>query len=325
MAGPTSKLSIRSLTAGDADAITSMSRRFSQYLSELGDATPYGFTRERYLDMLGAVNLIPGPNSTELAISIGMELGGRPGLLVSGVCFIGPAFLIVLSNNLSSRALRSAEVDAYALKMTEVVQNEVVRGLTAAATMMIAMGRSEIVDQHDAAACQSYTAAIRRDLVTIMDIAVADATGRLYCHSGDSAAGEIEAGIKTLVTGRPGQLSVGGYTQTSGAHLDYTWGGDRIALHAGAAYDDAFRAITGIDASQQWQNAICGDNPNVFLPAPNSQPACRGLNVAGTTATVNAASPGQAPAYPGYGTGYSAGFPALAYGGSLVPQTALAS
>jgi chromate transporter len=53
-------------------------------------------TRERYLDMLGAVNLIPGPNSTELAIGIGMELAGRPGLLVAGVCFIGPAFLIVL-------------------------------------------------------------------------------------------------------------------------------------------------------------------------------------------------------------------------------------
>lgn len=136
-------------------------------------------------------------------------------LLLTAVALL-PAFLIVLSNNLSSRALRSAEVDAYALKMTEVVQNEVVRGLTAAATMMIAMGRSEIVDQHDAAACQSYTDAIRRDLVTIMDIAVADATGRLYCHSGDSAASEIEAGIKTLVTGRPGQLSVGGYTQTSG-------------------------------------------------------------------------------------------------------------
>jgi TonB-dependent receptor len=115
------------------------------------------------------------------------------------------------------------------------------------------------------------------------------------------------------------------YTQTTGAHIDYTWGGDRIAFHAGAAYDGAFRSITGIDASQQWQNAICGNNPNAFLPAPNSQPACRGVSVAGNTATVNAASPGLAPAYPGYGTGYSAGFPALTYAGSLVPQSALAS
>ncbi|HEY4077788.1 MAG TPA: TonB-dependent receptor [Rhizomicrobium sp.] len=115
------------------------------------------------------------------------------------------------------------------------------------------------------------------------------------------------------------------YTATSGAHMDFTWGGDRIALHAGLAYDDAFRAITGIDASQVWQNAACGDNPNVFLPAPNTQPACRGLNVPGAVATVNAASPGQSPAYPGYGSGFSAGLPALAYGGSLVPQSALAS
>jgi TonB-dependent receptor len=115
------------------------------------------------------------------------------------------------------------------------------------------------------------------------------------------------------------------FTQTSGAHVDFTWGGDRIALKVGGAYDSAFRAITAIDASQIMQNATCGDNPNVFLPPPNTQPVCRGLNVAGNIATVNAASPGQSPAYPGYGTGYSAGFPALNYGGSLVPQTAVAS
>lgn len=51
---------------------------------------------ERFVEMLGLVNLIPGPNSTELAIHIGSDLGGRPGLLVAGACFIMPAFLIVL-------------------------------------------------------------------------------------------------------------------------------------------------------------------------------------------------------------------------------------
>ncbi|MBW8709358.1 MAG: TonB-dependent receptor [Alphaproteobacteria bacterium] len=114
------------------------------------------------------------------------------------------------------------------------------------------------------------------------------------------------------------------FTQTSGAHVDFTWGGSRIALKVGAAYDSAFRAITAIDGSQIMQNAVCGDNPNVFLPPPNTQPVCRGLNVAGNIATVNAASPGQSPTYPGYGTGYSAGFPAFNYGGSLVPQSAVA-
>jgi chromate transporter len=52
-------------------------------------------TRERFLDLLGAANLIPGPNSTELAIHIGHSQGGWPGLLVAGVSFILPAALIV--------------------------------------------------------------------------------------------------------------------------------------------------------------------------------------------------------------------------------------
>ena len=53
-------------------------------------------TREQFLDYLGATNLIPGPNSTEMAIHIGYGRRGWPGLLVAGVCFILPAALIVV-------------------------------------------------------------------------------------------------------------------------------------------------------------------------------------------------------------------------------------
>jgi len=53
-------------------------------------------TREEFLDLLGATNLIPGPNSTEMAIHIGARRGGWLGLVVSGLCFIVPAMLIVL-------------------------------------------------------------------------------------------------------------------------------------------------------------------------------------------------------------------------------------
>lgn len=52
-------------------------------------------TREQFLDYLGATNLIPGPNSTELAIHVGQARAGWPGLIVAGVCFIMPAALIV--------------------------------------------------------------------------------------------------------------------------------------------------------------------------------------------------------------------------------------
>jgi len=53
-------------------------------------------TREQFLDLLGATNLIPGPNSTEMAIHIGHQRAGWAGLLVAGVCFIIPAALITL-------------------------------------------------------------------------------------------------------------------------------------------------------------------------------------------------------------------------------------
>ena len=52
---------------------------------------------ERFLDLLSIINLIPGPNSTELAIYLGYIRAGWPGLILGGVCFIGPAMLIVLA------------------------------------------------------------------------------------------------------------------------------------------------------------------------------------------------------------------------------------
>jgi len=53
-------------------------------------------TREEFLDLLGATNLIPGPNSTEMAIHLGHRRAGWPGLVVAGAAFIAPAMAIVL-------------------------------------------------------------------------------------------------------------------------------------------------------------------------------------------------------------------------------------
>lgn len=52
---------------------------------------------QEFLDLVGATNLIPGPNSTEMAIHIGFLRAGWPGLIIGGICFIVPAMLIVLS------------------------------------------------------------------------------------------------------------------------------------------------------------------------------------------------------------------------------------
>lgn len=51
-------------------------------------------TPEHFIDLIGATNLIPGPNSTEMAMHCGHERAGGKGLVVAGVCFIAPAVVI---------------------------------------------------------------------------------------------------------------------------------------------------------------------------------------------------------------------------------------
>lgn len=51
-------------------------------------------SQQHFLDLIGAANLIPGPNSTEMAIHIGREKAGWKGLITAGVCFILPAVFI---------------------------------------------------------------------------------------------------------------------------------------------------------------------------------------------------------------------------------------
>jgi chromate transporter len=54
-------------------------------------------TRERFLDLLGAASLLPGPSSTEVAIYLGEIRGGGAGLVVAGVCFILPAAVLMMA------------------------------------------------------------------------------------------------------------------------------------------------------------------------------------------------------------------------------------
>ena len=53
-------------------------------------------SEEHFLDLIGATNLIPDPNSTEMAIHIGQDRAGWRGLIIAGLCFICPAVIITL-------------------------------------------------------------------------------------------------------------------------------------------------------------------------------------------------------------------------------------
>ncbi len=73
-----------------------------------GPAAAYGMMRqefvvkrkwvseETFLDYLGVANLVPGPNATELAILLGFNHAGWPGMILAGLCYIVPAMLTVL-------------------------------------------------------------------------------------------------------------------------------------------------------------------------------------------------------------------------------------
>jgi chromate transporter len=52
---------------------------------------------QQFLDLIGATNLIPGPNSTEMAIHIGYERAGIKGLITAGLCFVIPAVFITVT------------------------------------------------------------------------------------------------------------------------------------------------------------------------------------------------------------------------------------
>ncbi|MDI1434970.1 chromate efflux transporter [Polyangium sorediatum] len=64
-------------------------------------------TREEFLDLFAATNLIPGPNSTEMAIHLGYRRAGTPGLVAAGVCFILPAALITAGFAIAYQRLRT--------------------------------------------------------------------------------------------------------------------------------------------------------------------------------------------------------------------------
>ncbi|MEJ2751815.1 MAG: chromate transporter [Chloroflexota bacterium] len=53
-------------------------------------------SEQHFLDLIGATNLIPGPNSTEMVMHVGKERGGWKGLALAGICFILPAAIMVM-------------------------------------------------------------------------------------------------------------------------------------------------------------------------------------------------------------------------------------
>jgi chromate transporter len=142
-------------------------------------------SREQFLDYVSITNLIPGPNSTELAMEIGLARHGWRGLLAAGACFILPAALIVAL--VAWAYVRYGSLPAVAgvlAGVTPVVVAIVVRalwqlarhavksaalaGLLAVATLAIVAGTNELIVLLMAGAVSALAGAWRRGVATVL-------------------------------------------------------------------------------------------------------------------------------------------------------------
>jgi TonB-dependent receptor len=105
---------------------------------------------------------------------------------------------------------------------------------------------------------------------------------------------------------------------TKGSRLNLNWGDDAFAIKVGGAFDDIERRYTDYNNADAWMNLTCGNNVNYPFMAPNTalQGTCDGRFQPGPVAST---------AYPGYGTGATAGATnQLVYLGSAVTNADLA-
>src|ERR1700680_699918 len=161
-------------------------------------------SREKFLDLLGASNLIPGPSSSELAIHIGYLRAGWAGLLVGGACFIFPAAILV--GIIAWAYVRFGHLTAVAALLYGVKPVVIAVILQA----LWGLGRTAV---------KTWVLAFAGALCVVLTVAQVNVFIILF------GTGAILAGIHALSRNRPGsQRTTGALTLVS------VWGGARTGL-----------------------------------------------------------------------------------------------
>ena len=167
-------------------------------------------TRDEFLDLVGATNLIPGPNSTEMAIHIGHRRAGWPGLVVAGICFIVPAAVIVWALAWAYiRFGRLPEVAGLLYGVKPVIIAVVLQALWGLGKSALKTRGLVVV----ALACAALSAAGIDELVILFGAGAAMALGRrlLEGHGAKTTALALaplpSLGLSALATAQPFQLT----------------------------------------------------------------------------------------------------------------------
>jgi chromate transporter len=208
---------------------------------------------EQFLDLLGITNLIPGPNSTEMAIHLGYTRAGAWGLVLGGVCFIVPAMVIVMAlawAYVRWGALPVATSLLYGVKPVIIaivlqamwglartaVRGPALAGAFVAATALALAGVHELVVLFGVGGLAAIVAARRRALGGVV-AALVGATPARALAAAAAAAGGVALGTMTLVFLKIGAVLYGsGYVLLAFLRADFVerlgWLTDRQLLDA---------------------------------------------------------------------------------------------
>lgn len=171
-----------------------------------------------------------------------------------------PAFVILIWSQTSYRTTRSEEIDSYASHMTDVVLTEVIRGMTGAATMMVAAGRAILTNAVPPETCAEYLGGLLAEFPSVIDIVVAGPDKTIVCMLGASDAASLQRQIDQLAAKPTPGLWVGRYQDTaSGAALPIG-----MALRSESAGIEGFVALNA--GVHDLQNLVVGAS----IPASSS-------------------------------------------------------
>ena len=207
---------------------------------------------EQFLDLLGITNLIPGPNSTEMAIHLGYTRAGAWGLVLGGVCFIAPAMLIVLALAwvyVRWGALPIATSLLYGVKPVIIaivvqamwglartaIRGPLLAGAFVAATALALAGVHELAILFGAGGLAALLTARPRAVAGVLVLAAWAAPARALAAA--TAAGGVALGTMTLVFLKIGAVLYGsGYVLLAFLRADFVerlgWLTDRQLLDA---------------------------------------------------------------------------------------------
>lgn len=199
----------------------------------------------------------------------------RQRLLLLTTIAVLPAFVILWTSQASYRSNRSAEIDDYAAHMTDVVMTEVIRGMTGAATMMVAAGRAMLADAVPAERCAEYFGGLQQEFPSVIDMAVAGPDKSIVCHSGPTDTDTVRREVDLLAAKTTPGIWVGTYQDTAagptlpiGLALRSNSGAVTGFVVLNAAVLDLQKLVVGASIPASANTVVADGNGTILLSVP---------------------------------------------------------